>query len=124
VTTYPVQRTFTAIGRGDAAFRAAMVGAVEQVVGSVHIECVSERSSSRGRYVSVTVGPVWVRNSDEVRAARHSPGSRRLLGASAPPGPPPLPCSARPAPSTPHPPQVIAVYTLMKSAAVELKWVL
>ncbi len=66
VNKYPVQRSFTAIGKGEPDFRDAMVGAVEQVVGVVHTECVSQRSSSKGQYLSVTVGPVWVKNSEEV----------------------------------------------------------
>lgn len=35
-------------------------------MGSVHLECVSQRV--RGRYISVTVGPVWVENGDQVLA--------------------------------------------------------
>ncbi|KAF8069389.1 SPAC11D3.06 [Scenedesmus sp. PABB004] len=53
VNKYPGQRTFTAIGTGGADFRAAMLAAVEGVVGTVHCECVSERPSSGGKYVSL-----------------------------------------------------------------------
>ena len=70
VNKYPGQRTFTAIGApgdgGNAAFRAAMLAAVERVVGAVHVECVSERPSSGGKYLSVRVGPVFVQSADQV----------------------------------------------------------
>ena len=53
---YPLQRSFTGIGAGAGdVFRAAMVSTVEAVVGPVHVECVSERASSKGSYLSVTV---------------------------------------------------------------------
>ncbi|EFJ46969.1 hypothetical protein VOLCADRAFT_105282 [Volvox carteri f. nagariensis] len=65
VNKYPIQRSFTAIGTGGQDFRAAMVAAVESVVGSVHTECISERHSSGRNYISVTVGPVWVENGDQ-----------------------------------------------------------
>jgi len=68
VNKYPGMRQFTAIGTGGADFTAAMVSAVSSVVGSVHCECVAERHSSQGKYVSATVGPVWVMNSDQVVA--------------------------------------------------------
>jgi putative lipoic acid-binding regulatory protein len=41
-----------------------MVSAVQAVVGRV--ELVSQRASSGGRYVSVTVGPVLVTSPDDV----------------------------------------------------------
>ncbi|GLC41364.1 hypothetical protein PLESTB_001019900 [Pleodorina starrii] len=66
VNKYPLQRSFTAIGTGGQDFRKAMVAAVESVVGSVHTECVSERHSSARNYISVTVGPVWVENGDQI----------------------------------------------------------
>lgn len=43
-----------------------MKQAVEEVVGTVHLECVSERPSSGGKYLSVRIGPVWVENADQV----------------------------------------------------------
>lgn len=49
-----------------------MVSAVESVVGHVHLECVSERSSSAGSYISVTVGPVWVQDADQVGVGSHA----------------------------------------------------
>ncbi len=66
VNKYPMQRSFTAVGTGGQEFRQAMVAAVERVVGSVHEECVSERHSSQRKYISVTVGPVWIQNGDQV----------------------------------------------------------
>lgn len=76
VNKYPGQRTFTAIGTGGADFRATMLAAVESVVGTVHMECVSERPSSGGKYVSVRIGPVWVQNADQVRRAADAACSR------------------------------------------------
>jgi len=58
VNKYPIQRSFTAIGSGGEPFKETMVKAVEEVVGTIHQECISERSSSKGRYLSVTVGPL------------------------------------------------------------------
>jgi hypothetical protein len=58
---------FTAIGTGGDDFKANMMQAVEAVVGTVHVECVSERPSSGGKYVSVRIGPVWVETADQVR---------------------------------------------------------
>jgi len=66
VNKYPGQRTFTAIGTGGDLFKSSMVEAVSSVVGTVHQECISERPSSKGSYVSVRIGPVWVQNSDQV----------------------------------------------------------
>lgn len=64
VNKYPGQRDFTAIGTGGDSFKSAMIEAVASVVGNVHCECVAEKA--RGRYISVTVGPVWVENADQV----------------------------------------------------------
>lgn len=66
---YPSQRVFTAIGTGGDDFKDNMLKAVEAVVGTVHVECVSERPSSGGKYVSVRIGPVWVEAADQVRRA-------------------------------------------------------
>ena len=44
----------------------AQVAAVESVVGQVHYECIAEKHSSKGAYISVTIGPVWVENGDQV----------------------------------------------------------
>jgi len=69
VNKYPSQRVFTAIGTGGDDFKTNMKQAVEEVVGTVHLECVSERPSSGGKYVSVRIGPVWVENADQVGGA-------------------------------------------------------
>lgn len=45
-----------------------MLQAVVAVVGSVHQECLSDRPSSGGKYISVKIGPVWVENPDQVIA--------------------------------------------------------
>jgi putative lipoic acid-binding regulatory protein len=68
VNKYPSQRTFTAIGTGGDDFAAAMCAAVADVVGTVHVECVSQRPSSGGKYLSVRVGPVWVTCGEQVIA--------------------------------------------------------
>lgn len=72
VNKYPGQRTFTAIGTGGDDFKATMLAAVESVVGTVHMECVAERPSSGGKYVSVRIGPVWVESADQVSRASSS----------------------------------------------------
>ena len=54
VTEYPGQRTVKAIGSGGDDFVAAMTRCVESVVGTVHAECIAQRPSSKGNYVSVT----------------------------------------------------------------------
>ncbi|PNW86137.1 hypothetical protein CHLRE_02g074700v5 [Chlamydomonas reinhardtii] len=65
---FPIQRSFTAVGTGGQDFRQAMVAAVESVVGYVHTECVAEKHSSAKKYISVTVGPVWVENGEQIIA--------------------------------------------------------
>jgi len=42
--------------------------AVTTVAGVVHVECLSQRTSKEGRYISVRIGPVWVENGDQVIA--------------------------------------------------------
>lgn len=84
VNKYPIQRAFTAIGSGGSEFKASMIKAVEQVTGPVHVECISERPSSKGSYISVTVR-VWGKvcsvesTTMEVEGVRHSP-LQRLRG--------------------------------------------
>lgn len=73
---YPSQRVFTAIGVGGDGFKASMLKAVEDVVGTVHLECVSERPSSGGKYVSIRVGPVWVESADQVSRHRQGQGGQ------------------------------------------------
>lgn len=79
VNKYPCQRVFNAIGvvgsDGGEGFKAAMTQAVESVVGTVHIECVSQRPSSGGKYISVRIGPVWVENAEQVGLAVAVQGS-------------------------------------------------
>ncbi|MEW5304948.1 MAG: hypothetical protein WDW38_010722 [Sanguina aurantia] len=70
VNRYPGQREFKVIGEvvgtGGPQYRSAMVSAVSDVVGVVHLECVAERYSSGAKYISVTVGPVWLTDGDQV----------------------------------------------------------
>ncbi|KXZ55980.1 hypothetical protein GPECTOR_2g1532 [Gonium pectorale] len=66
VNTYPCERLFTAVGSGGEDFRDAMVRCVEEVVGAP--VPVDVRASSGGNYLSVRVGPVVVKNRDEVLA--------------------------------------------------------
>lgn len=66
VNEYPGQRTFKAIGSGGGDFTIAMTACVENVVGKVHQECVSTRPSSTGKWLSVTIGPVWVETPEQV----------------------------------------------------------
>jgi putative lipoic acid-binding regulatory protein len=77
VNKYPGQRTFTAIGTGGDDFKATMLAAVEGVVGSVHVECVSQRPSSGGKYLSVRIGPVWVQDADQVRQQQQQQWQRQ-----------------------------------------------
>lgn len=66
VNTYPCLRSFQAIGTADASFQADIVAAVASVTGPVHVECVSSRPSSGGKYTAVRVGPVRVESADQV----------------------------------------------------------
>lgn len=66
VNEYPGQRTFKAIGSGGEDFVKSMKVIVEDVVGTVHEECVNSRLSAKGNYISVTVGPVWVETPEQV----------------------------------------------------------
>jgi putative lipoic acid-binding regulatory protein len=50
----------------DGAFRDDIVAAVAAVVGPVHVECVSARPSSGGKYTAVRVGPVHVASAEQV----------------------------------------------------------
>ena len=44
-----------------------MTSAVESVVGGrIHEECVQQRPSAKGSYISVTLGPILVQNTDQV----------------------------------------------------------
>lgn len=69
VNSYPTVRGFTAIGTGGDDFVQAMVGAVESVLQIPIPEgSVTHKLSSRGKYVSVNIGPVTVVSSDQVQA--------------------------------------------------------
>eukprot|EP01018_Ginkgo_biloba_P003428 Gb_36147 [translate_table: standard] len=69
VNSYPTVRGFTAIGTGGDDFVQAMVGAVESVLQFPIPEGrVTHKLSSRGKYVSVNIGPVKVVSSDQVQA--------------------------------------------------------
>lgn len=77
-------------GKGGDSFRDAMLSAVSSVVGSVHEECVSQRESRGGKWISVRIGPVWVTDGDQVgaRALRlcvpQRAGSQRAVAQSCP----------------------------------------
>jgi putative lipoic acid-binding regulatory protein len=67
VNQYPTERSFKAIGMGGEDFVQSMVGAVESAVGStVQPSRVQQRPSAKGKYISVTIGPVMMQNSDQV----------------------------------------------------------
>ena len=79
---YPGQRSFKAIGTGGEEFVSGIVAAIEGAVGGrVQPDLVNSRPSREGKYVSVSVGPVWVENSEQVRRTRraceHSDASSR-----------------------------------------------
>lgn len=83
VNEYPTPRSFKAIGEANDAFCEAMVVAVTDVVGPIHPEFVSKRSSKNGKYITVTVGPVWVQDADQVvqvyQNMRQSPSLKYML---------------------------------------------
>lgn len=69
VNSYPMVRGFTAIGTGGDDFVQAMVFAVESVIQEPIPEGrVRHKLSSRGKYVSVNIGPVQVVSSEQVQA--------------------------------------------------------
>ncbi|KAM1103209.1 hypothetical protein EV1_011895 [Malus domestica] len=69
VNSYPTVRGFTAIGTGGDDFVQAMVVAVESVIQQPVPEGhVRQKISSRGKYVSVNIGPVQVISSEQVQA--------------------------------------------------------
>ncbi|KAK1376112.1 Phosphoribosylformylglycinamidine synthase [Heracleum sosnowskyi] len=81
VNSYPTEREFTAIGLGGDDFVQAMVVAVESVLQQKISEgLVKQKISSKGKYVSVTIGPVQVASSEQVQAvynAMRSDGRRK-----------------------------------------------
>ncbi|XP_021855180.1 uncharacterized protein [Spinacia oleracea] len=69
VNSYPTVRGFTAIGTGGDDFVNSMVVAVESVLQQPIPEGqVKQKMSSRGKYVSVNIGPVQVMSSEQVQA--------------------------------------------------------
>ncbi|CAF1928397.1 unnamed protein product [Brassica napus] len=69
VNTYPTDRGFTAIGTGGDDFVHAMVVAVESVIErQIPQDCVKQTLSSKGKYVSVNIGPIRVVSSEQVQA--------------------------------------------------------
>ncbi|KAL2903693.1 hypothetical protein RDABS01_002403 [Bienertia sinuspersici] len=69
VNSYPTVRGFTAIGTGGEDFVHSMVVAVESVLEQPIPEGqVKQKTSSRGKYVSVNIGPVQVSSSEQVQA--------------------------------------------------------
>lgn len=69
VNTYPSYRSYTAIGEGGDDFVNSMVVAVESVMDARISEWqVSQRASTRGRYISVRIGPLRMESSDQVKA--------------------------------------------------------
>ena len=68
VNEYPGQREFKVIGSGGDDFVMAMTACVAAHVGTVHEECVTSRLSSGGKWVSVTIGPVWVEEPAQMLA--------------------------------------------------------
>ncbi|KAL7261353.1 hypothetical protein ACSBR1_006910 [Camellia fascicularis] len=68
VNSYPTVRGFTAIGTGGDDFVQAMVVAVESVLQQpIPQGQVKYKLSSRGKYVSVNIGPVRVISSEQVQ---------------------------------------------------------
>ncbi|XP_068666194.1 uncharacterized protein [Aristolochia californica] len=69
VNSYPTVRGFTAIGTGGDDFVQAMIVAVESVLEQPIPEGrITQKVSSRGKYVSVNIGPVRVVSSEQVQA--------------------------------------------------------
>uniref|UniRef100_A0A7N0UX75 Uncharacterized protein n=1 Tax=Kalanchoe fedtschenkoi TaxID=63787 RepID=A0A7N0UX75_KALFE len=69
VNSYPTVRGFTAIGTGGDDFVQSMVVAVESVIQQPIPEGrITQKISSRGKYVSVNIGPVRVVSSEQVQA--------------------------------------------------------
>lgn len=71
VNKYPDTRNFKAIGEGGDDFVRSMASAVEQVLGPLQQSCIRQRLSKKQTYVSVTIGPVRVDDSEQVRPGRN-----------------------------------------------------
>eukprot|EP00200_Dunaliella_tertiolecta_P003269 CAMPEP_0202349094 /NCGR_PEP_ID=MMETSP1126-20121109/6733_1 /ASSEMBLY_ACC=CAM_ASM_000457 /TAXON_ID=3047 /ORGANISM="Dunaliella tertiolecta, Strain CCMP1320" /LENGTH=181 /DNA_ID=CAMNT_0048940855 /DNA_START=118 /DNA_END=664 /DNA_ORIENTATION=+ len=70
VNKYPTEREFTAIGTGED-FKDSMVKAIEEIVGSVHLENVAERRSKNGKYCSIKI-MAYIENGEQVLQIYHS----------------------------------------------------
>ncbi|KAL9225551.1 hypothetical protein vseg_001458 [Gypsophila vaccaria] len=69
VNSYPTVRGFTAIGTGGEDFVHSMIVAVESVLQQpIPKGQVKHKTSSRGKYISVNIGPVRVSSSEQVQA--------------------------------------------------------
>lgn len=65
VNTYPTERVFKAIGSGGDEFVNSMVAVIRGVT-SVEDVPAATKPSAKGKYVSVTLGPVMMDHSDQV----------------------------------------------------------
>ncbi|KAK3244890.1 hypothetical protein CYMTET_45521 [Cymbomonas tetramitiformis] len=69
VNEYPLQRDFKAIGKGGDEFVQDMTQLVAGVLGrQIPPELIYTRPSSKGTYLSVTMGPVLVKSPEELKA--------------------------------------------------------
>lgn len=66
VNKYPGKRVFKAVGEGGDNFASSMQAAVEQTLGPVQPDKIQQRLSSQQSYISITIGPVPVDNSNQV----------------------------------------------------------
>ena len=66
INEYPGERSFKAIGAGEADFVRSMRACVEKVVGVIEDDQVDTKESSGGKYVSVTFR-VMVQSADEMK---------------------------------------------------------
>lgn len=79
VNEYPGLRSFKAIGSGGQDFVDSMVAAVTAIGIEILPKHIHQRPSSSGRYVSVTIGPVIVSNSEQViEVYQNMRGDQRL----------------------------------------------
>lgn len=79
VNEYPCARIFKAIGEASDDFERCMVAAVEDVVGRISNDRVTQRLSKTGKFVTVTIGPVCMEDADQVIAVyRNMQQDKRL----------------------------------------------
>lgn len=43
-----------------------MTACVQEVAGTVHVECINSRPSKSGKWLAVTIGPVWIETPEQV----------------------------------------------------------